>query len=325
MKLFGYFETVKPLLVKQINKFFLQQKDFPNKQLLQSLQAFNLKGKLLRGMLVLLINKMEGGQINEKVLNVATAMELVHSGLLIHDDIMDKDLFRRGFPTIHKSFGQSMAICAGDWLFCKAIELIDDNELIKIMSVGVQQVMHGQILDVFFSETNNNPNQSTILDIYRKKTAFYSFSLPFKLGAMLQKASLKKLDILNSLGENLGLIFQIKDDEMGIFGDEKATGKPTGSDIRENKKTLLRLLLFESFNTLEKKVLIKIFGNNNISVKEINQVRNLIQKKGINEQISRKLLQFSDKANQIIKILPYSKQNKNLLFDLLQYNMIRKK
>ncbi|NCO88879.1 polyprenyl synthetase family protein, partial [Candidatus Roizmanbacteria bacterium] len=232
MKLFGYFETVKPLLVKQINKFFLQQKDFPNKQLLQSLQAFNLKGKLLRGMLVLLINKMEGGQINEKVLNVATAMELVHSGLLIHDDIMDKDLFRRGFPTIHKSFGQSMAICAGDWLFCKAIELIDDNELIKIMSVGVQQVMHGQILDVFFSETNNNPNQSTILDIYRKKTAFYSFSLPFKLGAMLQKASLKKLDILNSLGENLGLIFQIKDDEMGIFGDEKATGKPTGSDIR---------------------------------------------------------------------------------------------
>ncbi|PIV62745.1 hypothetical protein COS12_01225 [Candidatus Roizmanbacteria bacterium CG01_land_8_20_14_3_00_33_9] len=325
MKLFGYFETVKPLLVKQINKFFLQQKDFPNKQLLQSLQAFNLKGKLLRGMLVLLINKMEGGQINEKVLNVATAMELAHSGLLIHDDIMDKDLFRRGFPTIHKSFGQSMAICAGDWLFCKAIELIDDNELIKIMSVGVQQVMHGQILDVFFSETNNNPNQSTILDIYRKKTAFYSFSLPFKLGAMLQKASLKKLDILNSLGENLGLIFQIKDDEMGIFGDEKATGKPTGSDIRENKKTLLRLLLFESSNTLEKKVLIKIFGNNNISVKEINQVRNLIQKKGINEQISRKLLQFSDKANQIIKILPYSKQNKNLLFDLLQYNMIRKK
>ncbi|OIP83524.1 hypothetical protein AUK04_03355 [Candidatus Roizmanbacteria bacterium CG2_30_33_16] len=142
---------------------------------------------------------------------------------------------------------------------------------------------------------------------------------------MLQKASLKKLDILNSLGENLGLIFQIKDDEMGIFGDEKATGKPTGSDIRENKKTLLRLLLFESSNTLEKKVLIKIFGNNNISVKEINQVRNLIQKKGINEQISRKLLQFSDKANQIIKILPYSKQNKNLLFDLLQYNMIRKK
>ena len=323
MKLFGYFETVKPLLVKQINKFFLQQKDFPNKQLLQSLQAFNLKGKLLRGMLVLLINKMEGGQINEKVLNVATAMELVHSGLLIHDDIMDKDLFRRGFPTIHKSFGQSMAICAGDWLFYQAVELLDDNELIKIMSVGVQQVMHGQILDVFFSETNNNPNQSTILDIYRKKTAFYSFSLPFKLGAMLQKASLKKLDILNSLGENLGLIFQIKDDEMGIFGDEKATGKPTGSDIRENKKTLIRHLLFKNSNLSEKKELTNIFGNSNISIKEINVVKKLIQEKEINKMIDQIIYQCKVKACQLIETFSYSKDNKNLLVDLLKYNLSR--
>ena len=325
MELFEYFDTVKPLLVKQINNFFLQQKDFPNKQLFDSLQTLTLSGKLLRGMLVLLINNAEGGKPNKKALNVAAAMELTHTGLLIHDDIMDNDLVRRGFPTIHQSFGQSLAICSGDWLFYQAIELLENTELIKTISHGVQLTIKGQMLDVYYSQTTNEPNQLTILDVYRSKTAFYSFSLPFKLGAMLAKTPPERLVVLNKLGEYLGLIFQIKNDEIGIFGDEEITGKSVGTDIRENKKTLLRLLLFESSNTLEKKVLIKIFGNNNISVKEINQVRNLIQKKGINEQISRKLLQFSDKANQIIKILPYSKQNKNLLFDLLQYNMIRKK
>lgn len=210
MELFEYFDTVKPLLVKKINKFFLQQKKFPHQELFSKLKTFTLNGKLLRGMLILMINKIEGGQINEKVLNVATAMELTHTGLLIHDDIMDKDLLRRGLPTIHQSFGQSMAICAGDWLFYKAIDLLDDNELITNMSYGVQLAINGQMLDVYHSETNNEPSKSTIFDIYRNKTAFYSFSLPFKLGAMLQKASSERLTILNKLGEYLGLIFQIR-------------------------------------------------------------------------------------------------------------------
>lgn len=323
MKLFQYFDTVRPLLVEQIKKFFLQQKNFPNKQLLNSLQTLTLSGKLLRGMFILLINKIEGGQINEKVLDVAVAMELTHSGLLIHDDIMDRDLLRRGLPTIHQTFGQSMAICAGDWLFYKAIKLLDDNELIKIMSVGVQQVMHGQILDVFFSETKNEPSQSTILDIYRNKTAYYSFSLPFKLGALLQNAPLERLVVLYNLGEYLGLIFQIKDDELGIFGDEKITGKSIRSDIRENKKTLIRCLLFENSNSSEKKALIKIFGNRNISIEEINLAKNLIQKKEINKQIDQILYQFKDKANQLTNTLPYSEDNKNLLFELLKYNLTR--
>lgn len=325
MKLSKYFDTVKPLLVKQINNFYQQQKDFPNKQLIHSLQAFTLNGKLLRGMLVLLINKMKGGQIDEKVLNVAVAMELTHSGLLIHDDIMDKDVIRRGHPTIQITFSQSMAICAGDWLFYKAIELLENIELVKVLSNGVELAIKGQVWDVFYSEAKNELSQLTILDIYRNKTAFYSFSLPFKLGVMLQKGTHAKLNVLNNLGEYLGLIFQIKDDELGIFGDEKITGKKAGSDIRENKKTLIRYLLFANSNLSEKKALTKIFGNNNISIKEINIIKNLIQNKGIDKQINQIVQQFKDKASQVIMTLPYSEDNKNLLFDLLEYSLTRRK
>lgn len=205
-----------------------------------------MTGKMVRGSLILASCEAAGGKVDENALNTAAAIEFIHAGLLIHDDIMDKDTLRRGNPSVHAQYsevckdahvGMSLGLCAGDLCLFIASGLVPEK-VKKIFAQEFERVTVAQMQDMWFLE----PSRDAIARLQRFKTARYTFALPLIAGAMLAGKEEKSLD---ECGEVLGMMFQLKDDEMSLFGDESVTGKSAKSDVREDKKTLHRHLLSE--------------------------------------------------------------------------------
>ena len=243
------------------------------------LDEFSARGKMIRGCLVRLGFELGGGksvppEAEESVARAGAAMELFQSGLLVHDDIMDRDRTRRGAPTLHVGYeadlarglygdpahnGSSLGICAGDLAYFSAFHVLAGLEVPadvarqvcqtaarELALVGVaqmQDVANGAVRHESinpFREATASPDEQAILLLYRYKTGRYTFSLPLSIGATLAGADLQTKASLEEAGEALGILFQLKDDELGLFADEDELGKPVGADIREDKKTLFR-------------------------------------------------------------------------------------
>jgi geranylgeranyl diphosphate synthase type I len=170
---------------------------------------------------------------------------------------MDRDELRRGQKTLHYQYaestddhvGLSMAMAAGDMLFFMAYELIgsiDTNadirkQLLTLVSREYQNVCVAQMQDVYWSTGKTIPKEGDVLSMYRYKTARYTFSVPLVAGAVLSGMSAERIHQLDQFGEQLGILYQIRDDFLGSHGNTAKTGKPVGHDARENKQTLASL------------------------------------------------------------------------------------
>lgn len=230
---------------------------FWSKDALRRLESFALNGKTLRGSLVIFSHELFGGNFKRKVTDIAAALELIHSALLIQDDIMDKDLMRRGARTIHLQyaslgkrkkirnphhFGESAAVCLADIAFFVAFGLLDRLTLnlkakMELWNLFVKELTTtalGQMEDVASAGKNRNN-----LSLYRAKTARYTFVLPLLAGAILAGRGRKSLRKLERAAEILGIIFQLKDDEL----DNKTTrnGKEIMRLAREAERLIFRL------------------------------------------------------------------------------------
>ncbi len=313
---------------------------------LHRLQDFATEGKMIRGGLVLLSEEMFSGQNSEDGLHLAVALELLHTSLLIHDDIMDNDYTRRGQRTIfaqyedlgekeHLSsphqFGISMGICVGDIGFFLAYSLLSQlqgdpdrkTRIIQLFSDEMTAVGLMQMQDVYFGGSDKRVTEEQILAMYTYKTARYTFTLPLLAGALLCGESRSVLKSLERLGESLGIIFQMRDDELGLFGNEEKIGKPVGSDIREEKKTLYYTTLFNKVNSTEKERLSKIFGNKDLTPEMIEYVRNIITKTGTRDEIQNEMTKLAHGAQTLIEDLKISEKYKTVLSELLSYNLAR--
>ena len=205
-------------------------------------------GKRFRPNLCLAACRAVGGDINEAV-DVACALEYIHTYSLIHDDLpgMDNDDFRRGKPTNHKVFGEAMAILAGDGLLTHAFEVIANygirthqpEKAILIIkelthAVGTIGMVGGQVVDI--QSENQQPSLETMHYIHRHKTGAL-ITASIRVGAIIGGAQSEQLEALTHYGENLGLAFQITDDILDVLGEEDKIGKPVGSDERNQKAT----------------------------------------------------------------------------------------
>lgn len=312
------------------------------------LKIFSITGKMIRGSLVLFTQNMYGKGNNNDSIKTAAAVELFHSGLLIHDDIIDRDELRRGSPSVHyqykiigdderitdpKQFGIGMGICAGDIGFFIGFELLSSletslsskNKLLQLFSKEFTRVGLGQMQDINFAQSPNDPKEEDILKLYLYKTARYTFSLPFMLGGLLSEIDDRELENVEKLGEFLGLIFQIKDDELGLFGEAIDFGKPIGSDIEEKKKTLFYLYLFQQASNEEKSHLYTIFGSQNISNESVKYVRDLINRYNIKQNINNKLMEYKHSAEKIISVMNITNDYKEKLHNIIDFNLNRKK
>ena len=203
-------------------------------------------GKRMRGLLTILGYELAGGKDEKEIVKAAVVMELFHLGLLIQDDVMDRDELRRGVKTIHVRYpdlhlGEAVANCVGDLTFGWGMEIISklniqSSKVVAAMSVWGKyfaRVGYGQILDVM-----KVADQTTLLNILALKSGEYSCVLPLLMGATLGGAQAELLDKLTRYGMELGWVFQLRDDWLADFGESQKTGKPVGNDRREGKKTL---------------------------------------------------------------------------------------
>jgi geranylgeranyl diphosphate synthase type I len=350
MHLTEYFQKYKPLITSHLQTYFDKKKkkalknDLFYLDVIKKLETFTIGGKMIRGGLVLLCYEMNGGKIDEKVLNAAAAVELVHSGLCIHDDIMDNDTLRRGRPTIFSQYqdtikksgpmyAQSMAICVGDIVYFMAMELLsnitDNLELQKkllhfcmdeFMIVGTSQMM-----DVFFAQPEQIPTTDQAIYVYAHKTGRYGFTVPITLGESLAKNDANYTSPLDSFSEKLGTIFQIKDDELGLLGDEKTIGKSVGSDIRENKKTLIYLVLYQAVNDEEKRYLDSCFGNPDLSSEDIKKIKSLVEKYSIFKTIDAEIEKLHGDLIHVLETAHIDDSYKKILHELIEFNLKRTK
>lgn len=353
MKLDDFVQQTKPKIDKRLKYWInIKRKDYIGvsgfaPQVADKLLDFSQRGKSIRGSLFLLSAKSFGAKLNEKLLDVAASLELIHSGLLIHDDVIDEDKWRRGKPSIYSQyfllaekekspkadhFSKSMAICVGDVAFFMAWEILastDINTSIKRKMVQkiiseLQKVGLSQMDDVYLGLKNGLPSLKQIANVYKYKTAGYTFSLPLTLGAIYNKKDGLGNQLIK-LGEFLGIAFQIRDDEIALLSDKKIIGKPIGGDIKADKKTLWRTLLFHKASKKDQEFLKPVFGNDKLTTAEIKKIRELYFKYQINEAIAGEISQLTSKAKNIIAQLPIKEEFKNSLLELAVFIIKRER
>jgi len=351
-----YFSNQKKRIIPVLQAFIEQKKGDLSGRLpwaedvLDRLSPFVANGKMLRGGLTVLAHDMYKGKTEDGALQTAAAIELLQAAFLIHDDIMDKDILRRGSRTIHhqysewgdrrdlknsESFGEAMGICVGDAAFFLAFELLNElpfevnkgrQNLLSITLREITKVGFGQMQDVYFGFVEREVSEDDILAVFRNKTAPYTFTLPLLSGASLAGRQEDDLSVLRQFGEIMGLIFQVRDDELGLFGAQEEIGKPVGADIKQGKKTLFHLYLSESLPEVDRSRLDKIFGNPEMDERDVAWVRSKVIETGVKERLERMVGEMAEKACVLVDQLPLpaeSEHYRRVLRDIIDYSLQR--
>ncbi|MEM0361494.1 MAG: polyprenyl synthetase family protein [Sulfolobales archaeon] len=259
-----------------------------------SLHLLKAGGKRLRPLLTVLSARLFG--LDEDIaLYPAASIELLHNFTLIHDDIMDRDDFRRGVPTVHKVYGEAMAILAGDLLFSKSYEAmlmlvgkVPDSLIVKALrelTWAAVTVAEGQSLDMEFEERDDVKMEEYFTMIFKKTAALFKASA--YIGSVLAGADDSDLVRICEFARSVGMAFQIRDDELGLVGDEKVLGKPVFSDLREGKKTLLVIYALNNVGNSERELILKNLGNARASDEDLRRVAKIIVDSGALEFSNR--------------------------------------
>ncbi len=210
-------------------------------------------GKALRPSLCLATCEAFGGRLDD-ALPSALAIELFHNAFLVHDDIEDMSMFRRGEPTLHRRYGTALALNAGDALALHAvgvlrenIDLLGGNLADRVMvefDFMSQQTVAGQALELGWRRDNRTDlDPADYLDLIMKKTCWYTTVLPLRAGALIGSWGTADLERMIDFGFHLGAAFQIRDDILNLVGDPDVYGKESLGDLLEGKRTLMLIHL----------------------------------------------------------------------------------
>ncbi len=278
-------------------RFSISRGVVPYDHMIQEVAASAHRGKLFRGMCVCATYEAITGKTpSDTIYSIAAALEINHTAILIHDDIIDRSSLRRGMPTTVESYRKSLqsriadyehtsislAICIADVCFFAVQKLLastpEGNVAAPLFAEELEKVGFAEMADVYIGANAVSATIDDILSMYTYKTARYTFVLPLVVGARLAGASRPFESALDAIGEKLGIYFQIIDDELGIIGDEEVTGKPVASDIAEDKKTIHRHFLFQDADKNDTAELHKLFGKLNASATDAAEVQTYLKK-----------------------------------------------
>ena len=277
-------------------------------------------GKGIRPALTLLSGRFYNYNL-KYLLPMATAVELMHTATLVHDDAIDKSEARRGKPTINKLWSEETSVLLGDYLFAKAGEFVSDThnpQVIKLFSQTLATISSGelsQLLGAFKLEQT----QQQYLQRISKKTASL-FSLATVSGAILSEAPEKSVKALKEYGHNLGIAFQIVDDILDFTGTEEKLGKPAGSDLAQGTLNLPAILLLERYP--EDNPVKKVFENKD-KQKNIEMAIKLVRNSSIVQECYGIATEYRAKACQNLNLLPEN-PSRQALTELADYIIHRK-
>jgi octaprenyl-diphosphate synthase len=262
------------------------------------------KGKQLRPMFVFLAAKL-CGNVNESTYRAASLVELLHTATLVHDDVVDDSLERRGFFSVYALWKNKVSVLVGDYLLAKGLLLSVDNDdfkILRLLSDAVRKMSEGELLQMEKSRSLNL-NEEVYFQIVKNKTASLLASA-CAAGAWSSSQNEEITSKMKAFGEKVGIAFQIKDDLFDYA--LQSVGKPTGNDIKEKKLTLP---LIYALNTIDKKTrrdIIYIIKNESNKRNKINYVIDVVSKSGGIEYTVAKMNDYKQQALDILHSFPPS-------------------
>jgi octaprenyl-diphosphate synthase len=294
-----------------------------NVPLLDRIMSFIVKrkGKQLRPMFVLLSAKLVG-EINESTYRAASLVELLHTATLVHDDVVDASLERRGFFSTYALWKSKVSVLVGDYLLSKGLLLsLDNNDfrILQILSQAVRLMSEGELLQIAKSRTLNL-EESIYFEIITNKTASLLASA-CSAGAFSTTGSEEIAEKLRLFGEKVGIAFQIKDD-LFDYGNQDV-GKPTGNDIQEKKLTLPLIFTLARADKALKRKLIYIIKNQNKQKDKVNEVIAEVVKAGGIDYATEKMFAYRNEALEILHSFPASPVREQLE-ELVRFTTDRK-
>ena len=283
-------------------------------------------GKRLRPIMAMITCDMVGGD-SVKAIPFAAALETIHNFTLVHDDVMDDDDLRHGVDACHTVYGLSTAILAGDTLFAYAFEMITDcdiddyvkADLVKNVAYVVRKIAEGQQMDINFEE-EETVDAKEYLEMIRLKTSIL-FGAAAYGGAKIGGTSEEEARELEMMATNVGLGFQIWDDYLDATATEEILGKPSGSDIRQGKRTLLVIEALNRANDIDRKRLIEILDSKNTD-EEIEEAVEIMDRCGALEECHKQAKGYLEGARKTLSNYPES-EARQLFEELLEYMVTR--
>lgn len=317
-------ELASKIIAEELKEFerYFRKAVKSNVALLDKIMQFIVKrkGKQLRPMFVLLSAKL-GGEINEQTYRAASLVELLHTATLVHDDVVDESLERRGFFSINALWKNKVAVLVGDYLLSKGLLLSLDNDdfkVLKLMSEAVKQMSEGELLQIEKSR-NLNLKEDVYFDIIKYKTASLVAS-SCAAGASTTFVKDEAIEKMRIFGEKVGIAFQIKDD-LFDYGNTDV-GKPTGNDIKEKKLTLPLIFTLNKVDSFTKRKLIFIIKNENKNKDKVKIVIDEVQKAGGIEYAKERMFEYRDQALEVLYQFPDSDVRRGLE-ELVRYTTDR--
>ena len=278
-------------------------------------------GKRLRPVLTLMAYNLFHSDITPAIKSAA-GIEIFHNYTLLHDDVMDDAPIRRGCPTVHKKWNNNVAILSGEAAAIVAYKLIehcDDKYLRKVITYFNQMAMDickGQQLDMEFETRNDVTVDEYIRMIYWKTSVLLAGSL--RHGALIAGAPEDIYNALYDFGGCLGLAFQLQDDYLDVYGDEKSFGKQIGGDICTNKKTFMLIKALENADDAQRAEL-----QNWITMEQFNReekiaaVTELYNTIGVREMALTEIANYLTQCKEILKNIPIDEDRKSGFYDMI--------
>ena len=267
--------------------------------------VLSLGGKRIRPVLMLLAYQLYKDD-SERIMQQAIGLETYHNFTLLHDDVMDQADLRRGHPTVHKKWNDNQAILSGDTMLLQAFQRMlqcDGRVLGDVMQLFVTttlEIDEGQQFDVEF-ETREDVTEDEYIEMIRLKTSVL-LACALKMGGLLAGASADDQEALYSLGEKIGLAFQLQDDLLDVYGDTKVFGKNIGGDITSNKKTYMLINAVNRANTTQRAELMRWIEAREFNREEkVEAVTRVYDEIGIRQLCEEKINYYFEQGRQYLE------------------------
>lgn len=330
--------------------------DFPqfifDQTLLQPASEFVTRGKLFRGALCLSVTQAlaQSAQPSPAAWSAAVALELAGSALLIQDDITDQAELRRNAPALHKHYetcmpktsppiplaGESLAMYVSDVLFFLATKTLTAAECPAEMRLKLLNVMSQEIATLALSQSEElrftalaleDPavTETAIIQIMVGKTARYTAQWPLHFAGILAGVDTATQATLQTVGQAMGLVFQLSDDRLGLFGDEAKTGKDTDSDAKAGKKTLYALYAHHRLAGADAKLFSQLYGKADLTAAELVKLQDLLQRTGVVATVDAVTNRYVQEAKAAIKSLSAWPEVQNILTETVDFLATREK
>jgi geranylgeranyl diphosphate synthase type I len=277
-------------------------------------------------------------EVDRALMRACASLELLHASALVHDDFMDASDTRRGRPATHRVFeaahqdagwtgdaqqyGAAAAILLGDLLLTWADELLRRCGLplervspaLDVFDLCRSEVVAGQFLDVSV-QARASADVDTAMTVLRYKSAKYSIERPLHIGAALAGATPEQLESLTAFGLPLGEAFQLRDDQLGVFGDPASTGKPAGDDLVEGKRTVLVALALSGASGPDAAALDAALGSA-LDAAQVDELRRIIRDSGAEQQVEELIESLTTQSLTALDAAPVSESARGMLRDL---------